>query len=140
MTRPGPNYKTPRRINVVTILGALVAVTLVYGAVKVVPIYVKRSKIDEILKESANEAGDIQRMQPMPQRDIERRIVESTIGKIQGEGLTVPGNGLHVYFDSGYKRLHADYVVFVKHPFGLFGQYTRLTMRRSAAVSTGGGF
>jgi hypothetical protein len=135
------NYKEPRSINFVSIVMGLAVALAIYGGIKFVPHYWRRSKVDEALRQGVVEAGKIWAMNPGVQRQTGDEVVRATTARIEALGVSRAQNGLRVYFGPGYGTLHADYVVIVKHPVPeSVVKPTTLTMRRSVAIDRASSF
>jgi hypothetical protein len=135
MAQLGPrsyDYKTPRRINLVSVGLLLLVVAAVYSGMKFGPVYYKRYKIEHILEETKAEASDLYRMSQDRKHLEKRRLVESTTAKIEAQGITVEDNQLQVYFGQLDESINADWTVVVKHPFG---KQTVFEIHREAALA-----
>jgi hypothetical protein len=106
--------KGPRRINPVSVILVLIAVAIVYSAVKFIPVYLKRGKVDTILDSARYDA---QRFDEYSYSNQEEKVLD----KLRDEILDLGGiddETLDVYFAEDYSRLYVDYTVIVEHPFG----------------------
>jgi hypothetical protein len=120
-------YKKPSSFNLVSLLMLLAVLAGGYWAAKFGPVYWNRYKVDEILRDEAAKASSINVMNADAKEQLETQILASARERVAGRGVPDPV----VYFDAGYRNLHADYEVVVKHPGG---KTTLVRMRRKEAV------
>jgi hypothetical protein len=126
------NYKKPSSFNFVSFLMVLAALAGAYWAWKFGPVYYKRYKVEEVLREGSSEASGIRRMNEAAQLQISQQVLDRVTERLQSRGITPEDNGLTVYFDDHYRRLEADYVVVVRHPVG---KPTTVKVHRSVSVA-----
>jgi|CXWL01.1.fsa_nt_gi hypothetical protein len=141
MSRPGPssyNFKQPRSFNFVSIGLILLGLAAAYSGFKFGPVYYKRYKVDQILRETKAKANDLYRMQSDRKPAEKRRLLDSTTEQIEALGITAEDNELDVYFGEMDDSINADWVVTVTHPVG---SPTVMKMHRSEALpQEAGGF
>ena len=99
----------------------LVVVGAGYGGYKYIPVYWQAQKVDEALSSVKWEASKINLI------DSDKRengILERLRLKVLELG--VDERYLYVYFGDDYRSVHADYNVWVDHPFGR-GHFVEMT-------------
>ncbi len=116
----GYSYKAPRRVNWVSLIIIVGVVIAAYAAWAYGRVYWKAQKVDEIVHDEGNAASDITMLGPNDQRKMGDKVLADTVERIVALGINTKlppeGNGLQVYFDQGYRTIHAKYTVTIKHP------------------------
>ncbi len=127
------NYKKPRSFNLVSMFLLLLVAAGVYGAWKFGPPYWKRYKVDEILNEQKNVAGELQYMNSSSRVAIENKVLGEVYRRIKDDvGIEdTEEQPLQVGFANDYSYLWVKYQIVVKHPFG---KRTKLDVERRATV------
>jgi hypothetical protein len=112
-------YRKPRKLNWVTILVLIVLVGGGYFAVKYVPVYWQRHKVEEILVDVGMQSADLPDLNDKDLAAEEERLLEEARTRIQALGVGGPdGVDLDVSYDPDYTYISASYSVTVNHVIG----------------------
>ena len=126
------DYKSPRRVNWVSILVILVLLGGAYAGWKFAPQYWQSYKVDEILSEYKNVAAELSDLNPAYRPEREQKIVNDLYLRVQALGITdTPDQPLEVGFGPNYSHLYVKYQKVVSHPFG---KKTRMNFHRKANI------
>jgi hypothetical protein len=125
------NYKKPSSFNFVSLVMLLLALAGAYAAWKFGPVYWNRFKAEEILREGAAEASSIRRMNDAAKIQIEEKVINGVIERLDARGIGAE-NDVHVYFDDDLRNLNVDYVVTVKL---MGGKKKTIHVHRSVGVA-----
>lgn len=129
------NYKSPRRVNWVTILVLLILLGGGYAGWKFGPPYWQGYEVDEILSEYKNVAADLVDLNPTYRPDREQKIVADVYTRVSALGIKdTEEQPLEVGFGPNYAYLYVKYQVVVAHPFG---KKTKMNFNRKASIPRG---
>ena len=107
-------YKSPSRLNWLTVVIILLVAAGIYAAVKFGPPYWTQYKVDEILTDTAFQAIDLASSSVDRRADREQALCDKARARIVDLGIEA--DRLEVYFEDDVSAVHADYSVVVDHP------------------------
>ena len=119
-------FRLRASINPVTIVLTLVLIGAGYAGYKFIPPYWQAQQVDNQLSAAKWEASKLNLFDSADQAKV---LVDRTREHLIELGIDE--RYLSVYFGADYTSLHADYYVFVTHPFG---KTTTLEFRRSLSI------
>jgi hypothetical protein len=128
-------YKSPRRINFVSLFLFLVLIGGAYAGWKFIPPYWQAWKVDEVLREARNEASDISTLDGDRRTSREHEVLDRTRRRILDLGIVdQPDYPIQLEFSPSYDMLYCRYRVIVRHVVG--GKTTVLDMNRKVSMPT----
>jgi len=113
-----------RRINVVSVLLALLVVSGAYFGWKIIPVYYEAQKVDTILASYRRESAELE---VHKYTSHEEKLKDRIAAEVMDLGIDDPD----VYYDEDYTSLHVDYSVEVRF---FFGKSITLHFERSVEI------
>lgn len=113
-----------RRINVVSVLLALLVAAGVYFGWKLIPVYYEAQKVDTVLAGYRRESAELE-VHNDPKKE------EAILDRIDSDLLELGIENPAIYYSPDYTSLHVDYAVEVRF---FFGKSTTLHFERSVEI------
>ena len=112
------SYGTPRRINAVSVTLILCALGVAYWFWLFFPVHFDSWSVDHILKESASQTYQTQRLMESQRMEQLKLIVDGARTKIVKQvGIADPELSVNLNVDGDKATMTADYSVVVTHPW-----------------------